>query len=412
MTRDANLTLLTGPDAGELLATALGTVGGELLSWSASQVDHRPGGRTTAAYRTRVRWADKETDETLAASAGPHELRDVPPGVLSLTDGNAQVLVWRFPLDPGLPALVAACDRTAVARLLESFGLPSHGLELRLRSYRPRRRAVVEARAGGNRLFVKVLRPAHAVELHRRHQLLHGAGLPVPRTLGWTDDGLLVLSALSGTPMRNLYRNDIDHAPAAADVTAMLDRLPTTVTEFRHRKSWTDSAQHYAWLIGSALPSEADRARQLAEAVVGAVAELPADAPTHGDFYESQLLMDSGKISGLLDVDTVGPGRRADDIGALLAHLEVLAEMSPEDDSMMRRLGRRWLADFDRTVDPVELRYRVAGVLMSLATGPHRVQQSGWQASTTKRLDLVEQWVDRASAVNPASDLPAMPEQL
>ena len=34
--------------------------------------------------------------------------------------------------------------------------------------------------------------------------------------------------------------------------------------------------------------------------------------PSHGDFYEANLLVDGGEITGLLDVDAVGPGFRRD----------------------------------------------------------------------------------------------------
>jgi hypothetical protein len=39
---------------------------------------------------------------------------------------------------------------------------------------------------------------------------------------------------------------------------------------------------------------------------------------------------------------------------------------------------------------------RVAGVLMSLATGPHRVQDPDWARDTSARLDLVTHWLDGA----------------
>ena len=59
-------------------------------------------------------------------------------------------------------------------------------------------------------------------------------------------------------------------------------------------------------------------------------------------------------------------------------------------------MAERWLTDFDRVVDPVDLRARVAGVVVSLATGPHRVQSQDWQAMTRARLDLAEQWLAHA----------------
>lgn len=397
---DPDLLLLTGQDAGPLLEAAVETAGGELLSWTARQVDHRPGVGTTVSYRARVRWGSGERQETLAATTGLRSTTQVPPGVLVLGDGEHQVAVWRFPVDPGLPALAAAWDRPSLARLLTRFGVPGVApdgstVTTRLRAYRPRRRAVVEARTDAGSLFVKVLRP-HLVEaLHRRHVLLHDAGLPVPRSLGWTDDGLLVLRALRGTGLRQQLRRG-GPAPSGADLVGLLDRLPDAVLDLPHRRAWTDHVAHYARVVGATLPSQTTRVAELADRVSSALAGSPADEPTHGDFYEGQLLVTGDRVTGLLDVDTAGPGRRADDVACLLAHAHVLALMGHGDATSLRRVADGWQRAAEGTVDPTELRYRVAGVLMSLATGPHRVQDQGWRQATARRVDLVEEWVTAA----------------
>jgi hypothetical protein len=70
--------------------------------------------------------------------------------------------------------------------------------------------------------------------------------------------------------------------------------------------------------------------------------------------------------------------------------------MEPAHRASTHATGARWLHEIERRRDPADLRYRVAGVAMSLATGPHRVQEHGWQQATSQRLDLVERWVDSA----------------
>ena len=117
------------------------------------------------------------------------------------------------------------------------------------------------------------------------------------------------------------------------------------------------------------------------------------DVPCHGDLHEAQLLVDGDRVTGLLDVDAVGPGRRADDLACLLGHATVLAQLEPGHRTTTTALAARWRAAFERTVDPDDLRARVAGVIVSLATGPHRVQQRDWQDATRARLDLAEQWL-------------------
>ena len=111
----------------------------------------------------------------------------------------------------------------------------------------------------------------------------------------------------------------------------------------------------------------------------------------HGDFYESQLLVDAGTVVGLLDVDTAGRGARIDDWATMLAHLVLLEHVLPRPGTVVRyrrdveaALLRRWPAG--------QLRPRVAAVLLGLATGPYRVQQAGWPSRTDERLALAEAW--------------------
>jgi hypothetical protein len=397
-----DLVLLTGEPAGDLLAVALGTEGGQLLDWRARAVDTRPGAGTTVSYRATASYAGTERVVWLGASTRPLPAGADTSRLLVLGDGRRTVAVWAWPHDPWLPALAAACDAGAVEDLLASFGAPRSPVRLRVHAYRPGRRAVLEGRSSTGRMFVKVLRPDRVRALHDRHQLLAGAGLPVPRSLGWSQDGLLALSALRGTSARTALRTG-HPLPAPEDLVALLDRLPPAVQDLPRRPAWTDGARHYAGVVGSALhaggrPDDAARAVALAErleaALAGAGEELE---PVHGDLYEAQLLLGpDGAVTGLLDVDSAGPGRRADDLGCLLAHLEVLGQLDGWPAAALRRTAAHWSRVFAARVDPRELALRTAGVLLSLATGPHRVQETGWPDATCRRLDAAERWAEGA----------------
>lgn len=390
----AALALLTGPEVEDLLGAALDARGEELASWRLRSVHHRPGGTTTASYVALARTPAGEVSRTLAAStAAVPAARD---GVLTVPVGGTTVTVWPWQEDPWLPALAAACDGPAVRAQLAELGVAAHDVRLRVRGYRPRRRAVVEVTAADRTLFLKVLRPGAVEATHDRHRLLRDAGVPVPASLGRTRDGLLVLTALPGTPLRSRLQERGGDVPDGAALLALLDRLPDGVRALPHRRSWTDAVDHYARVVGDALPEQAERSRQLADGVAALTAGAPAVDATHGDLYEAQLLVDGPRVCGVLDVDTAGPGRRADDLACLLAHAHVLAMVQPDHAASTARTARGWQDAFERTVDPVELRARVAGVAVSLATGPHRVQEQGWQAATLARLDLAEQWLASA----------------
>ena len=163
-----------------------------------------------------------------------------------------------------------------------------------------------------------------------------------------------------------------------------------------------EPAKHWslrnAHLIGAVLPDEATRASRLAEALVADGLDPVLPAPVHGDFYENQLLVADGALVGLLDVDTAGSGDRLDDLACLLGHLSVLAGYGAE-----RSTGRAWhlmeeyRKAFEVDVPPAELYRRVAAVVLSLATGPYRVQEHDWPVTTWDRLALAEAWWERAN---------------
>ncbi|MDQ7904452.1 phosphotransferase [Phytohabitans sp. ZYX-F-186] len=388
--------LLTGPDAGDLLGVALHP--GRLLSWRARQVDHQPGRGCTAAYEVRVRWPDgRDTHERMAACTGR-----VPAGVTVLDDGAERVGVWRYPYDPDLPALATAADGTAVAALLDGFGLGGGPVRLALRAYRPRRRAVIEAVGERGRLFLKVVPPGRVRRLHERHRTLVAAGVPAAPSLGHTPDGLLVLQALPGRTLRQALRHGFPVLPPASAVLALLDRLPAELASGRRRRTWAEKAPHYAAVVGAALPPAGERAAALA-AAIGAEGGRGAVVPVHGDLYEAQLLVAGDRVTGLLDIDTAGAGERLDDLACVLGHLSVLADLYRPQATAINRLGARYLGAFERSVDPADLRYRTAAVVLSLATGPHRVQEPGWPAATQRRLDLAERWVASARTMKGSS---------
>jgi hypothetical protein len=392
---DQDLELLTGPDVTSLLRAALQPSGGRLLSMRVTQVDPQPGRGCTAGYQVRVRWPDAGTStERFAATTG-----DIPDGTLVLEDGSTRVGLWRFPHDPRLPGLPAACDPGAVGRLLDEFGYGSGPVQLRVRGYRPGRRAVIEATTSRARLFLKVVRPSRVQRVHQRHRLLTDAGVPAPPSLGYTPDGLLVLQALPGRTLRHILQHGGTNPPPARQILALLDRLPDELADGPPRASWPDQAIHYAAILAAALPDRAAQATDLAEQLAAQQVPGPVTA-VHGDLYENQLLVTRGRITGLLDVDTAGPGPHPDDLACLLGHLSVLAHLDRPNAAAINRVGAAYLAQFEQRADPADLRRRTAAVVLSLATGPHRVQETGWPAATRKRLDLAAAWLDSARTLN------------
>jgi hypothetical protein len=396
----ASLRLLLGAEAGDLWAPALP---GRLHALRATGVSLQPDGAATVQYAADVTRPDgRETREVLTASTG----RVVPAGA-AVVEGHVDgttvpVGLWRWPHDPALPGLAWAASAGRVAARLEELSLVTGPVGLRLRSYRAGRRAVVQATtATGDVLFLKVVRPALLGRMVERHAVLDGA-VPAPPLRAATDDGVLVLGGLPGTPMRALLAADGHGLPAAAALERVLDALPEAAAGVRGtgRRMTGDAlarAADHAAVIGLVAGGLRPRLAALTDVLAAADRGEHTAVPVHGDFYESQLLVDDGAVVGLLDVDTVGRGHRIDDWANLLAHLVLLERILPAPATAARYRReveehglRRWPAG--------QLRPRVAAVLLGLATGPFRVQQADWPTGTATRLGLAERWAGPGSA--------------
>jgi hypothetical protein len=184
--------------------------------------------------------------------------------------------------------------------------------------------------------------------------------------------------------------------PGGAALLALLDQLPDGESG-ASRPGW--QGKRFASTIGAVVPGLQGRVDELAGALTTIERGIDAPVvPVHGDFHEAQLLVGGGRITGLLDVDTFGPGRRVDDLATMIGHLSTLATTSRRRVPIERHASRV-LDTFDRTVDPVVLRQAVAAVVLGLATGPFRVLEPRWRAATASRVQLAEQWLSSAERV-------------
>ncbi|MBA3368085.1 MAG: phosphotransferase [Geodermatophilaceae bacterium] len=313
------------------------------------------------------------------------------PRHAAVVDGDGvRVGIWRWPFDPDLPGLASAVDADTVSALLGDLGIGGGKVRLTVRAYRPGRRAVIEASGTHGRVFLKVVRPHRVEALHAKHRLL-ARHLPVPHSYGFSTDGILVLQALYGASLRSALTGPVA-LPAASDLQGLLDGC---------RRSWPRAtlavghlgrAPHYGDVVAGCLPDERTRLDELLGRL--AIAES-GDHPTvavHGDFYEGQIFIDRGRVSGLLDVDTAGAGHRIDEWATMLAHLSVLGLLHPKA-RRIKRYGAQLLNDAETRYPASELRPRISAAVLGLATGPFRVLLPRWPEQTRRRIALAEQWL-------------------
>lgn len=394
--------LLTSDDVGALLAAAVQHAGGSLVSWALDHVDANPAQSTTATYSALIDWSYGRREELLGVSARASGPADTDTAAEIFADGEREVAVWIYPQDPDLPGLARAAYAESMAELANAQGIFGRtvvpaDLSLQMIGYRPRRRAVVKVACGDQVVYAKVLRARLFDDVFARHRLLADAGLPVAEVAATTDDHLLVLRELPGQPLARAIFEATEPCSAEA-LIELLDAMPATVARLDRRPPWSDAVAHYARMVAAAMPALRPRLDWLVETIRQGLAPIPpGNEPTHGDFHEGQVHVAGGRVCGLLDTDTIGPGRRADDLACLVAHLSTIQRMSSTQEARVHQLIRRWVPVFDARVDATELRLRSAAVIISLATGPFRGQEPDWERETATMIGSAEALVRQVS---------------
>lgn len=378
--------LLTDQVPGPLAAVAAAS-DGRVTAVAVSQVTWWPGRSATVSWDAIVEGGPLAGRATYVGTT-----LEPPAGALVVGADDARVAVWRVPDDPFLPSLATALRHEVAGSLIADLGGQITDPATRLRAYRPTRRAVIEVTGSGDTVYLKVVKPRRLEALYQRHLSLEGI-LPVPEPLGISRDlGLLAMRSMSGATLRETLESPGGRLPHP-DVIA---GLPGTLPHLEHAAtvhSAIEAVPRVADLLRRLLPMETARIDWLEEHI--GADEVTDRVPAHGDYHEAQLLVEDGRVSGLLDVDTLGVARPGDDPGTMLGHLAVWHTLSSQPDRIATyatALQQRWEA----VLDARDLRLRAAARILGLALGPFRVQQEEWPVETSRRLDLARHWVESA----------------
>jgi hypothetical protein len=373
---------------------ALGSQGISVLRADAVQVMWWPGERITVRYAADLGGRVEGRRQVVATSGA------IPVGAAIVESHGTEVGVWTVPHDPALPGLAPATDGPTLRRLLCDLGASARAEPVaRLRAYRPGRRAVVEVSGGGATTFLKLVSPKRVGALHQTHATL-ARHLPVPHSLGYDEElGLLAMEALPGVSLRRALETPAEPLPTPEVIDRLLDCLPAGAAMSPSRSA-RDRLARVAGLLIRLVPEEEDAI----EALVSGIGQdsCARSVPVHGDLYEGQILVVGGAIAGLVDVETFGMGRAGEDQAAMIGHLSLWQQISTQPERT-RRLGSRFLAEWDRRFDPTDLRRRAAAVILSLATGPFRVQSPAWPEETRRRIRLAESWLAGARRIGERS---------
>lgn len=359
-----------------MLEAALGE---PIAEYRPTYVRYSPGRSATVSFSVFLE--NEPARSIVAAYTGGRP----PAGATVVGTGDAEIAAWRFPFDPALPGLALAADAQQAERLLGEVGVTGPVRRIRTRSYRPRRRAVIELETDTHRLFMKVVRPSKVAALQECHRAASDH-LRVPHSLGFSEElGIAVLEPIEGRTLRQAVGAGDEPLPDGAALARLLEALPPVDNR---RPGIIERVQTHKAYLQTILPDQSDRLNSLHQAIGDDRAHT---VPAHNDFHSSQVLVAGSRISGLIDIDTLGPGCRADDYAMLLAHLHSLA-LEPGGDGYAR-YGASLLPFFEAEVGRVSLRRRIAGAMVGFATSPFRNQQIAWPEATKRRLNAAEEWL-------------------
>lgn len=377
--------------------------GGEILELTPRQVQRR-GSDRSHIYGARVRQGERVLRTTLVAFTTS---RRVPGGLVPVVVGGHRIFVWRYPADPFLPGLPRVTSNRRVRELFDELRIIDGQPSLTRRVYRATRRAVIQAdlleddESVRDTVWVKVMGDRkHARITERTNALgqLHldlAEHLPVPTVLGIVpEDGILCTAHVPGSTLRKAIL-DGEPTPPATDIAAItLTLAQLDLDTDADPPRYADPTRHAA-TIGQVLPKEAARVRGLVEAaqVTGPLVTV------HGDFHDGQVLVEDGKLSGLLDIDGVGKGHLASDAGRMIAYVESIGDLARADEATVEAWIGALRAAYEDHVEEDNLARAVGAAWVALATGPHRRQQKRWQELTSRRLDHAERWLRDAGAL-------------
>ena len=315
-------------NAAAVLMRLLAESGRELVDFAQKDVEPVNEG-FIVGYSCGVR-TQQDTIERVTIYVNTSASAPTDEHTVELADASGRRLTaWVYPQDPSLPSLPAVSYPEAAGVVLAKFGIAAEGAILRMEAYRPGKRAVLRVDTATDSWFAKVVHPSLASTIHDLHERFLAAGVPVPRSLGFSDAGLVLLGELPGIPAIDVFES-IDRPRFARGLDELTQHIASVPVRIGARESLARRVDWYAERMEETAPVFARQTARLAGIVRERYAATPVPRPVtiHGDLHLGQIFVDEqdhSRITGILDIDTAGLGDPADDRGALFGHVVVSA---------------------------------------------------------------------------------------
>jgi Ser/Thr protein kinase RdoA (MazF antagonist) len=358
---------LDGEETAEILAEGTGD---ELLSCRPRYIRYKPGTNCVVLYDLAL--ADGTT--TLAhvkLYPGDRARRRAESDPRAALVEELGAVLYRFPVDPRLPAL-ARLDDTRLVR------------------YKPARRAVVEL---GDGRFAKLYADDRGPRIFTVSRSLADAGVQTPAPLAYDPSRrMLVFDRVDGRPLDKVDRPALEHR--IADVAVALARIHAGTPSCQTAEGEASRVLAAARTLAQLRPERSREARRLGHVLASRIGS--GVGVVHGDFSPDQVLVSHGGLS-VLDFDG---SRLADpllDVGSFLAHLSLDGHADLRD-VFLAAYADHLPLDRGRAV----LFESVA--LLKLAVLPFRRLEPDWPSTLERRLALAERRLEEAR------ERPALPQ--
>jgi len=325
------------------------------------------------------------------------------PGRVVLTDDR--VVFSTFPNDAKLPSLQrlgeAAYRRRLFRRIFDDGSAWQGGELASVLNYKPERRYVVRlGREDGTSALAKFYTRSGFGKAWKISRRLgsgdHNEGR-YPEIIGFSRKHAVI--AYRWWPGDSLRELDIDGRLSMSDVAETARTLAELHASgpagllapdlSQQAERLTSLGRQVGFLLPHLQPGAERVTRVLIEWLTG---QAPVNRPVHGDFYDKQVIVDSGNVR-LIDLDGARLDNPLADLGSYLAHLERHAVNSGKPDSESELHRQTLVSAYEQSAGPVsntDLNKYTALGLFGLIHHPFRDWAENWPAQTELLLERVE----------------------
>ncbi|WP_298824598.1 hypothetical protein [uncultured Piscinibacter sp.] len=301
------------------------------------------------------------------------------------------MLLWRWPDDPGLPQLGELLDAPRA--------LAWHGdapAEVEVLRWEPEQRATLRYQQGDATLYAKTFSDDRGARIHARFQhfwsVAQGdAQAPaVARPLAWHAHTRCVWQACApGVPLASMLALPWPRTLPGrlARAMAALHAAPLHADAVHDQAHWLGEVRRRQRKIGRALPALADRAARVADAIERAALTLPqpVNGLIHGDFHAGQVGVDGERIV-LHDFDEFALGDPMEDLAAFVTRLPDASATADVGALLIAAYAQEAPERFGRR----RLQWHLAVQVLLQASRAFVFQVEGWRDVLANRLARAE----------------------